>query len=56
MKNILIMLMVFWLVDSVVDLNNSPEFKHGIDGLVAQSDGFVFINRNGFERISVWAN
>lgn len=47
--------MVFWLVDSIVELNDLVEFPHGSDGLVCLADGFVFINKNGQERISVWA-
>jgi hypothetical protein len=47
--------MIFWLTDSIVELNDTVEWEYGNNGIVCLAGGYVFVNRNDNERIAIWS-
>lgn len=46
--------MVFWLMDSIVELNDTVEWEYGNQGIVCIAGGYVFVNRNDWERMGIF--
>jgi hypothetical protein len=46
--------MVFWVWDSIVELNDIVEWEWGNQGIVCIAGGYTFINRNDNERVFLW--